>query len=93
MHRVVEEARVLLAAALLWGLPVLLSGIASRLLCVWYPLLADPSTHLATCGILSWVTHIPILPPVCLGCCPAVWTLTVGRLLSVLQYNAHSGCH
>lgn len=50
MHRVVEEARVLLAAALLWGLPVLLSGIASRLLCVWYPLLADPSTHLAPCA-------------------------------------------
>lgn len=58
MHRAIEEARVLLAAALLWGLPVLLSGIASRPLCVWYPLLGDPYTHLAPC--------LPGLLPCCL---------------------------
>lgn len=68
---------MLLAASLLWGASILLSGVASRLPCAWC-LLADTYTHLARC---------------LLGLCSAVWTPPVGRLLSVLQYNAHSGCH
>lgn len=39
MHRVVQEACVLLAPALLRGVSVLISGVASRLPCV--------------CGVLS----------------------------------------